>query len=110
MRQGKPRLCVTVSHLHVRLKSHIVWEQANGPVPHGHLLVHLDGDTLNCDLDNLAVVKNHVANQRTLTEAVGYGDPEAARAWLNLRKLECRLVRARIGHSPRRKAAKGGKG
>jgi predicted Zn-ribbon and HTH transcriptional regulator len=35
-----------------RLGVHI-WEQANGPVPKGKVLVHLDQDLSNCDIDNL---------------------------------------------------------
>ncbi len=33
-----------------------VWEQANGPVPDGHDIHHIDGDKLNNDLGNLALV------------------------------------------------------
>ena len=37
-------------------KALLVWEEANGPVPKGHAIVHVDGDWRNCDLDNLACV------------------------------------------------------
>lgn len=33
-----------------------VWEQSNGPVPKGLIIVHLDGDTLNDDPANLAAM------------------------------------------------------
>jgi hypothetical protein len=31
----------------------LVWEEANGPVPHGYELHHLDGNKANWTLDNL---------------------------------------------------------
>lgn len=38
-----------------RYATHL-WETTHGPVPDGHMVVHLDGDSLNDDLDNLAVL------------------------------------------------------
>ena len=32
------------------------WEKAHGPIPDGHALVHLDGDSLHDELDNLALI------------------------------------------------------
>lgn len=33
-----------------------VWEQANGPIPPGHLIHHIDGDPRNNDIQNLACI------------------------------------------------------
>ena len=33
----------------------MVWEEANGPVPEGHMVIFLDGDRTNYDLENLAL-------------------------------------------------------
>lgn len=33
-----------------------VWQQANGPIPAGHLIAFIDGDTMNCELDNLQMI------------------------------------------------------
>lgn len=33
----------------------ILWEDANGPVPHGHLLYFKDGDRLNVELGNIGL-------------------------------------------------------
>jgi hypothetical protein len=38
-----------------------VWEQANGPAPKGHRVVHLDNDQMNCDLSNLKLMTNEEA-------------------------------------------------
>lgn len=39
-------------------KHRIVWEDANGPIPKGYKLIFLDGNKLNCNLENLALVTN----------------------------------------------------
>lgn len=41
-----------------RLKHVVVWESAHGPVPKGHKLRFIDGDKLNCALENLEMVNN----------------------------------------------------
>lgn len=41
-----------------KAKHHIVWEQANGPVPKGYKLTFLDGNKQNCNLENLALITN----------------------------------------------------
>lgn len=33
-----------------------LWEQANGPIPEGHILVFRDRDPMNCELDNLELI------------------------------------------------------
>lgn len=50
------------SHLkyHWVRKAVWVWEQANGPVPEGHVVLQLDGDAANCDLANLECVSRGV--------------------------------------------------
>lgn len=35
-----------------------VWEQAYGKIPSGHILVHLDGDSMNCQLSNLICISS----------------------------------------------------
>lgn len=43
-----------------------VWQQANGPVPEGYIVIFKDGDTMNCDLKNLQMItrQQHMANTR----------------------------------------------
>lgn len=33
-----------------------IWEKANGPIPEGCLIVFIDGNSLNCSLDNLECI------------------------------------------------------
>ena len=56
-----------------RQLSHILWEQANGPVPDGSRLIYKDGNKLNCTLENLALVtlaENAVMNVKGLRSDV----------------------------------------
>ena len=51
-----------------------VWEQHNGPIPDKHVVVFLDGDKLNCQIDNLRCVSRSVLqymNKTGLNETTG---------------------------------------
>lgn len=37
-------------------KARFVWEKANGPIPPGKKVIHLDGDRMNCDISNLELI------------------------------------------------------
>ncbi len=37
-------------------KRRYVWEQAHGSIPPGHRIIHLDGNPMNCELDNLCCI------------------------------------------------------
>ena len=50
--------------LNYRHKHVVVWEEANGPVPKGHVVVFKDGDKLNCDLANLELITRAELMQR----------------------------------------------
>ena len=41
---------------HFVSKSRWVWQQKYGDIPEGHVIVHLDGNSLNNDLDNLECI------------------------------------------------------
>lgn len=41
-------------------KSDLIWESANGQIPDGCFLIFLDGNTENCELDNLYLVNRSV--------------------------------------------------
>lgn len=45
----------TGSKTRYRLKHQWVWEQHNGKVPEGHILHFVDGDKLNCSIENLEI-------------------------------------------------------
>lgn len=72
-----------------------VWEQANGPVPKSHAVVHLDGDPLNCALENLACIpKGALArlNMRHEGGAGQYAGKEANPARVRLAQIQQELA------------------
>lgn len=38
------------------LKHRLIWEQTNGPIPKGYNVIFLDGNPLNCVIENLAII------------------------------------------------------
>ncbi len=47
----------------LRMEHCIVWENANGPIPEGYLVHHVDDNKLNNRLENLALV-DHLTHKR----------------------------------------------
>lgn len=45
------------SHLWLQ-KSRVIWEKHNGKIPEGYKVTHLDGNKLNDDLSNLALISD----------------------------------------------------
>ena len=39
-----------------KAKHRIIWEEANGPIPKGHVVIFADGDRQNVALDNLLMI------------------------------------------------------
>jgi hypothetical protein len=70
-----------------KLKQDAVWEAVHGPIPKGHKVRFLDGDKLNCALENLELVTNaeHLHMNR-----VGYSEvpPDLKPVAKTLIKLE----------------------
>lgn len=58
VRRGVPMILISIEP-NVQIwdrcvpKRRYVWEQAYGEIPEGHRIINLDGDPMNCDLDNL---------------------------------------------------------
>lgn len=63
-----------------------VWEEANGKTPKGHVIRFIDGDTLNCDIDNLECISRTL--NMLLNSRHRYTRPmaEAAEQLSNLKK------------------------
>ena len=79
-----------------------VWENARGPVPEGHRVVHLDGDPANCEIANLDCISG--ASLAALNRS---GAPKFAGREANPARI--RLAQLRAAAAARAKAAaKGG--
>ena len=69
-----------------RMKHLLVWEEANGPVPDGWKIYFKDGNTQNCELDNLMLIEQRVLgslNRQGLSKYKG----ELAETAVNIARL-----------------------
>lgn len=63
-----------------------LWEQANGPVPEGYVVIFLDGDRDNCQLSNLQLVPRTIHG--IASTQIGYStDPDVNQAVLKTAEL-----------------------
>ena len=69
-----------------RLLHRVVWEKANGPIEPGMIVIFLDGNPLNCELDNLALVSKSV-NARLNQNHLRYKDSELTKTAINIGKV-----------------------
>lgn len=61
IRHGVPMIVTSLDYSipyasRLTFKRRYVWEQAHGKIPPWHRIIHLDGDPMNCELDNLYCV------------------------------------------------------
>lgn len=49
---------IRIKERHWKQLHRYTWEQNNGPIPEGFNIVFRDGNSLNCDIDNLMLVSN----------------------------------------------------
>jgi len=67
-------------------KQQHVWEQANGPLPEGHMVLFADGDRGNFDPDNLVAVERRLIGPMN----------QAGATWTNREELEACVALARL--------------
>jgi hypothetical protein len=48
---------------------HVIWEEHNGPVPPGYKVCFIDGNHLNCSIDNLELLSNSEQPRKHTTGA-----------------------------------------
>ena len=54
--QGRLYQYIKIKDSHWELLQRYVWTQANGEIPSGSVVIFLDGNYLNCELNNLQVI------------------------------------------------------
>lgn len=68
-------------------KHRLIWEKHHGrPVPDGYLITFLDGDKMNFDIENLALISKEeqaILNRKNLR----YENTECTRAGINIAKV-----------------------
>lgn len=75
-----------------RLKHILVWEEAFGPVPDGHILIFLDGDKTNCSLENLKMITK-AENARLNQNHWRSTDPAATEVGVTMAQIKTRIGR-----------------
>ncbi len=55
-RDSKPYKWIRISKMNWEMLHVYNWKQVNGPVPKGMIIVFKNGDTLNCEVDNLELI------------------------------------------------------
>jgi hypothetical protein len=73
-----------------KLKHHIIWEEANGPIPEGHSIIFADGDTHNFDLDNLICVSRGELAILNKNNLIYKGNADATKCGVTLSKIMIR--------------------
>lgn len=63
-----------------------IWQQHNGPIPDGHIVIFLDGNRENCDIRNLAAVSKAEHIEMTRSE-LRSGDPDLTATGIAVAKL-----------------------
>ncbi|MDR1272340.1 MAG: HNH endonuclease [Clostridiales Family XIII bacterium] len=63
-----------------------VWEEANGPVPEGYVILFLDGDRTNLDIRNLACVSRSTLARLNQNHLCSH-DPDVTRAGVQVARL-----------------------
>ena len=54
--KGRPYQYIKIKDSHWELLQRYVWTQAHGEIPAGSVVIFLDGNYLNCELNNLQVI------------------------------------------------------
>ena len=69
-----------------RMKHQLVWEQANGKVPKGYVILFLDGNKQNASIENLAMVSKQVHCQMAGLNLYS-ANPEATRTGIVIAQM-----------------------
>lgn len=76
-------------HERWQMKHKLFWENEKGPIPEGHVLIFLDGDTTHISMDNMMLIsraEHQVMNQRGLR----FEDPELTKTGAAIAKVKAK--------------------
>lgn len=69
-----------------RHKHCVIWEQAHGEIPDGHMVIFLNGDKTDIRLENLALI-SRASNARMNQSGLRFDDPDLTAAGINIANL-----------------------
>jgi hypothetical protein len=64
----------------------MVWEEHNGPIPEGGIVIFLDGNPLNCDIGNLQMI-TRAEHARLNQNHLRFKDPELTKTGITVAKI-----------------------
>jgi hypothetical protein len=64
----------------------LVWEEHNGPIPEGGIVIFLDGNPLNCDIGNLHMI-TRAEHARLNQNHLRFKDPELTKTGITVAKI-----------------------
>ena len=73
-----------------RQKHILVWEEAHGPIPNGHVITFKDGDKTNYDLDNLALI-TMAENIELTRRGLRTEDKDLTETGILIARLNCKI-------------------
>lgn len=68
----------------------IIWEEANGPIPDGHLITFKDGNRMNVSLDNLEIVTKGESIELT-RRGLRTNDKDLTETGILIARLNCKI-------------------
>lgn len=104
---NRPYKYIRISKGNWVLLHRYVWEKANGPIPPGMNILFKDGDTMNCELENLEMVSDSENMKRNTIH--NYPD-EIKKTILLTRKLTRKLENHEQHHRTEQKAIRNYRG
>lgn len=82
------------------LKHRLIWEQANGPISKGYIVIFKDGDKTNFDLNNLALI-SQAENITMLRRDLRSNNPELTETGILLARAEVTARKRKKGRKDR---------
>lgn len=108
-KRGVPYLYIRISKAKWVLYHRYIWEQNHGPIPAKHVVIFIDGNTLNCDAANLKLISMKENVNRNLNRAKAAAT--MSKLWQRVRMLnniglEPSNIKLKLKRKPNQKAVK----
>lgn len=71
-------------------KHRLIWEEAHGPIPEGHVVIFLDGDRTNIVLENLAMVQRKELT-RLNQKGLIFDDAEKTKVGIGIARITSKI-------------------
>lgn len=87
-KDGYVQIKVAEGFKQFRQKQRVIWEQHHGPIPQNCVVIFLDGNKLNCSIENLVLVKRKELAVLNMYERFADSPPDIKKTQIQLVRLE----------------------